>query len=229
MRDHAHYFLLPRGELENRGLVFDKFHGGTSRRVSENHPRTLRYNKCLVSDAICLPTYAPLENSDGSLNPSTSDSGNCNPAVDLIVALILLLISAILLKYGIWNLYDGPCDWRSVACLVGGWFPFVAGLWILLSLVTHSVTGARSNSIRRMGTADFDLQLLTFLRPFLTLLGDGLAIHAMCWRLHQIPASKCTRGSMGFMVNHLTEAANKRNMREAERRQAEYRGNRGFA
>jgi hypothetical protein len=33
-------------------------------------------------------------------------------------SLLFFLIATVLSKYAFWNLYDGPCDWRSVPCLV---------------------------------------------------------------------------------------------------------------
>jgi hypothetical protein len=73
-----------------------------------------------------------LESSDGGVYPSTSDRPFRNTAILTILALLLLVVAAVLLNYGIWNLYEGPCDWRSTACVIGGWVPFTAGLWILL-------------------------------------------------------------------------------------------------
>ncbi len=106
----------------------------------------LRFCQLVLKNSGLAMHRKPLEESDSGVYPSASDGGNRNPAVDLVVALVLLPISAILLKYRIWNLYDGPCDWRSVACLVGGWIPFTAGRWIVLSLLTHNVTGRSSIS-----------------------------------------------------------------------------------
>jgi hypothetical protein len=104
-----------------------------------SNPRTVRICDGLLSQSLrCfyqlvgVPHRNQLENSDSRIYPCTSNGTDRNPSIDLIISLLLLLISAILLNYGIWNLYDGPCDWRSAACLVGGWFPFVTGLSILL-------------------------------------------------------------------------------------------------
>jgi len=71
-----------------------------------------------------------LECCDAGVYPGPRDSSNSYPSVSFIVGALLLLISAILLKYGIWNLYGGSCDWRSLA-IVGGWFPFVVGWYFL--------------------------------------------------------------------------------------------------
>jgi len=64
--------------------------------------------------------------------PSTDNREPGNRAILFIVSLVLFLVSAIFLKYGIWNLYDGPCDWRVVASLIIGWFPFAVGVYLLV-------------------------------------------------------------------------------------------------
>jgi len=49
-----------------------------------------------------------------------------------IVAGVLFMIAGALLRYGINNIYGGPCDWRGVASLWLGFIPFAAGLLILI-------------------------------------------------------------------------------------------------
>src|SRR5262249_54052894 len=44
--------------------------------------------------------------------PSNEYSGQGNPTSFTIISSLLLLCGAVFAKYGIWNLYDGPCDWR---------------------------------------------------------------------------------------------------------------------
>lgn len=44
---------------------------------------------------------------------------------------LFFLIAMEFLEYGSWNIYDGPCDWRSVPLLIG-WLAFALAVWILL-------------------------------------------------------------------------------------------------
>jgi hypothetical protein len=73
-----------------------------------------------------------LEEAKSGNDPGADNSSYGNTAVNSVLSIILLLISAKLLEYGLWNLYDGPCDWRSIVCLLIGWVPFTAGFYLLL-------------------------------------------------------------------------------------------------
>jgi len=53
-----------------------------------------------------LVHFEPLEDSDSSVNESSPNGGSRYVGVFLIVSLLLFLVRAILVKYGLWNLYD---------------------------------------------------------------------------------------------------------------------------
>ncbi len=83
-------------------------------------------------DAISVMSLMPLKRSDNGERPSSQHSNDREVPIDLAVAALFLAVSAKLLTYGVWNIYDGPQDWRGPASLIVGWFPFSAGVWILL-------------------------------------------------------------------------------------------------
>jgi hypothetical protein len=83
----------------------------------------------------CSLAGVQLKSRDESVKPSADDGPSRETVIFLCFASLCLLISAILLEYGLWNLYDGPNDWRATACVFGGWIPFATGIaiffWVL--------------------------------------------------------------------------------------------------
>jgi hypothetical protein len=51
----------------------------------------------------------------------------------LLFGVISLILSFWCASYGTWNVYEGPCDWRATAAIVGGWLPFILGAYLALS------------------------------------------------------------------------------------------------
>jgi len=79
-----------------------------------------------------LSHLTPLESGYASINPSAENCRESKVLGSAILAVCLLLISAIFLKYGLWNIYDGPQTLLGPLSLVAGWFPFVFGVWLLI-------------------------------------------------------------------------------------------------
>jgi hypothetical protein len=44
--------------------------------------------------------------------------------IAFVVAMLSLMGSAVFLKYGLWNIYYGPMDWRGDVCIITGWCPW---------------------------------------------------------------------------------------------------------
>ena len=112
--------------------LYGQFSGDHALRINTANDK--RRNGALnefAGQSVSLTSCAPLEDRDGGINPSASKGPFRNRAILAVLALLLLVVAAILLNYGIWNLYNGPNDWRATACVIGGWFPFTAGLWLL--------------------------------------------------------------------------------------------------
>jgi len=63
------------------------------------------------------PSQASLPYSDTRETASDNDGDKRNIAGFAIVSFLCFLCATIFLKYGIWNLYYGPCDYRSVPSL----------------------------------------------------------------------------------------------------------------
>ena len=102
----------------------------TGDRSKNLYPRSVGRLKLLLNQAVSGAHFTRLESGYESVNPRAYDSGEGNLASAAILVLLCLLISAIFLKYGIWNIYNGSCDWRGVSSIWIGWMPFVVDLSI---------------------------------------------------------------------------------------------------
>ena len=83
--------------------VFNKFYEVAFRRVSENNPRTLRENKCLMSDVSGSFTCSKGPESQESVDDHREQSQNFDPIPSQIEAMLLLLIGIVCLAWGWWR------------------------------------------------------------------------------------------------------------------------------
>jgi hypothetical protein len=115
------------------GLVygFKELHNDPVR-SADTHIRALRSLKGFGGQFVGRGQRAILENGYSSIAPSSDNCGQCNVASNAILPVCLLLISAIFLKYGLWNIYDGPQTLLGPLSLVAGWFPLVFSVWLLI-------------------------------------------------------------------------------------------------
>lgn len=126
-------------EVENDGLLI------TADRICKFSksaiPRTERYMspfthfECRTALVIGAPTQICLPERYEGERICPADCPKANPIVAAIMSFFLNLISAVFVKYGTWNLYHGPCDWRGVSSLWIGWVPFAIGCLIFVSCV----------------------------------------------------------------------------------------------
>jgi hypothetical protein len=54
-----------------------------------------------------------LKSGDSSIYGSHTNGDFRHRAVAFIVAMLLMLVAFVFFKYGFWNIYDGPNDWRG--------------------------------------------------------------------------------------------------------------------
>jgi hypothetical protein len=107
----------------------------TRNRPNDLYPRSIGRLKLLLDQSVGVAHLTILERCDTGIEPCANNGPYRNRTVSFVVGLLLLLISAKFLQYGIWNIYDGPCNWRGVASLWIGWVPFAVGLWMRVSLI----------------------------------------------------------------------------------------------
>jgi hypothetical protein len=92
-----------------------------------SYPRTFRQFQPILAIPIGLSTETGLPNSYYGEQEGPSDGPRCNGAVCTLASIFLVLIAPVFVKYGLRNIYDGPCDWRGVTSLWVGFVPFAAG------------------------------------------------------------------------------------------------------
>jgi hypothetical protein len=81
-------------------------------------------------------TEVQLQTGDTSINPRANNGPSCEAVVTLSLAILCFLISAVLLEYGLWNVYYGPIDWRGDMAVLGGFIPFMLGWLLIFSLAS---------------------------------------------------------------------------------------------